>query len=237
MTNAALISLLPFLLFWAGYRAPRRGQLAAAVILLCCIPWTIRNYRVFHTFVPLRSVGGLALWIGNNDQAQSLTPGRQHPISNQAEREKYIEQGEIAYMREKQGQAVAYILSHPAAECRLIAGRFTSLWTGGSAHLLNDFRNARTARFYLVTAFNLGAAFAALAGIIFLWHSKSPYLFPAAVYPVVFPLVYYLALAPPRYRHPIDPVLLLLAAIALSHLPNYKKRPSRPPRRNREYSI
>jgi 4-amino-4-deoxy-L-arabinose transferase-like glycosyltransferase len=227
MTNAALISLLPFLLGWAAYRSHRAGNaaLAAALVALCCVPWTVRNYRVFHAFVPLRSVGGLALWLGNNDGARTLTPGRQHPISNQAERQKYVEMGEIAYMREKERAAIDYIAGHPAAEARLIGERFIAIWTGGSANPVRDLLTFGNARLYWVVLFNFFAAAGALGGIVWLWRRHSPYTFPLAAFPLVFPLVYYLALAPPRYRHPIDPALLLLSAIALGRLANYRNKP------------
>ena len=231
MTNAALVTLLPFLFGWACFQAKRTGWLAAAVILLCCVPWTIRNYLVFHTFVPLRSVAGLALWLGNNDEvrvgAGSTAVGRLHPISNQAEREKYVEMGEIAYMNQKQNEALAWMLAHPAIETGLIAERFSAIWTGGSTNPIRDFRTSLSLRpvkprFYFVVLFNLAAAAGAVAGLIRLWRKRSPYLFPLAIFPLVFPLVYYLALAPPRYRHPIDPALLLLTGIAVG---NYKKTP------------
>lgn len=37
---------------------------------LIVVPWTIRNYRVFHTFVPVRDDFGLELSVSNNDCAQ-----------------------------------------------------------------------------------------------------------------------------------------------------------------------
>ena len=232
MTNAALLALLPFLFGWLEYQSHRqpnwsfrRPALAALLAALCCVPWTIRNYREFHAFVPLRSVAGLALWLGNNDQAQSNSVARQHPISNQAEREKYMDMGEIAYMREKQDLAIAWMFSHPAAEASLLAERFTALWTGGSASPFRDLARAKTARTWLVILFNLLAAVGSLAGVLTLWRLRSPYFIPLAAFPLVFPLVYYLALAPPRYRHPVDPVLLLLTAIAFTRLANYRKRP------------
>ncbi|MDQ1469958.1 MAG: hypothetical protein QOJ99_1438 [Bryobacterales bacterium] len=232
MTNASLISLLPFLFGWAEYRAHRssrfhlsRPVLAAGMVVLCCLPWTIRNYREFHAFVPLRSVGGLALWLGNNEQAESNSVARLHPISNQAEREKYAEMGEIAYMREKQGLAIDYMVSHPGQEARMAGERFVAIWTGGSTNPLRDFARVRSARFYYVILFNMLSAVGAISGVFILWRDRSPFAFPLTVFPVVFPLVYYLALAPPRYRHPIDPELLLLTAMAVTHLRKYKQRP------------
>ena len=72
MANAALLSLLPPLLGWAAYRIRKAGSplretlrnagLACAMVVLCCVPWTIRNYAALHALVPLRSVLGPAAY-------------------------------------------------------------------------------------------------------------------------------------------------------------------------------
>lgn len=223
MSNAALLSLLPLLGGWAAYRLWRRGDpwlrnaaLGAGAAMLCCVPWTVRNYEVFHSFVPLRSILGLQLWVGNNPQAKVIWLGEQHPIHDQAERSKYVAEGEIAYMREKEHAALAYMLAHPRQEAGLITGRFVSLWAGGTPAPVRDFLRSRSPWFRYVLLFNLAAAFGALAGLVVLAWRRSPHLFPLAIYPLVFPWAYYLTLSLPRYRHPIDPGLLLLVAIALA---------------------
>jgi hypothetical protein len=43
-----------------------------------------------------------------------------------------------------------------------------------------------------------------------LFREHSIYALPLAAGPIVFPIAYYLTLALPRYRHPIDPILMLL---------------------------
>ena len=100
MFNATLGGLFPFLALWLAYRAHQQNRAwlknavaAVMIIILCCVPWTIRNYHVFHQFVPLRSVLGLQLWLGNNDQTQDIFRGDLHPIYNAAEREKYVSAG------------------------------------------------------------------------------------------------------------------------------------------------
>ena len=104
MANAAVLSLLPLLLGWAAYRNWKDGRpalrstvhnaaIACGVIILCCIPWTIRNYLVFHSLVPLRSTLGLQLWAGNNPKAHVIWLGEQHPINDTSERAQYIEHG------------------------------------------------------------------------------------------------------------------------------------------------
>lgn len=221
MTNATLGSMLPFLSGWLAYRARRQGRcwlakpaLALGIAVLSCVPWTIRNYAVFHTFVPLRSVLGLQLWMGNNSRAQAVWLGTLHPIFNPEERAKYIKLGEIAYMRAKQREAVRYMLTHPRRETYLLGRRFLAIWAGGTPFPVRDFFQNHSLWFRGVLLFNLLAAIGALAGIILLFRRGSEYAFPAAVFPVVFPWAYYLTLALPRYRLPIDPVVLLLAAAA-----------------------
>ncbi|MDE3197948.1 MAG: glycosyltransferase family 39 protein [Acidobacteriota bacterium] len=228
MANAALLSLLPILLGWAWWRnrSLNRAALALLMTVACCIPWTIRNYRVFHTLVPLRSVLGLQLWVGNNPDAKVVWLGTQHPIHDVAEREHYTEIGEIAYMREKRDNAIRYILTHPSHEAELIAGRFVMVWSGGTPSPLADFASSHSAWFRFVLLFNLAAALAAATGIVVLFLRRNPCAIPFAAGPVIFPFAYYLTLALPRYRHPIDPTLMILLAyclrslVALNYSPN-----------------
>ena len=219
MSNATLLSVLILLLGWAVYRSRPKawGQagLAVGLAALCCVPWTIRNYRVFQSFVPLRSILGLQLWVGNNPQAKVVWLGGQHPIHDSAERARYVEQGEIGYMREKEHAALRYMASHPGREAELMAGRFVSLWAGGSAAPIRDLLNSRSAWFRYVLLFNIVVALGALGGMVRLARASSPYWFPTAIYPLVFPWAYYLTLSLPRYRHPIDPILMLLTAVAV----------------------
>jgi len=222
MTNPTLASVLPFLLIWLAYRLHKQRQpwlalpaIALCVAILCCIPWTIRNYSVFHRFVPLRSVLGLQLWLGNNPQAQPPWLGNLHPINDEAERQSYIEMGEMNYMRFKKREAIRYIKAHPAREAWLAGERFISIWSGGTSHPFSDFATNDSLWFRYVLLFNLAIAVGALLGIILLCFRLSIYAFPLAVFPIVFPCAYYATLALPRYSLPMDPIVILLTAIAL----------------------
>jgi len=224
MTNATLIALLPLLLGWLAYRAHKaqrawigRISLSAAIVALCCVPWTIRNFEVFHRFIPLRSILGLQLWLGNNDQTKDIFRGDLHPIYNSDERAKYIQMGEIAYMQSKQQEAVHYILTHPGREMHLAGNRFISIWSGGTPSPVVYFLHASSwPRFVLL--FNLAVAVGALFGIVALFRQRNVYAFPVALFPLIIPWAYYLTLALPRYRLPIDPIVMLLTAVALKML-------------------
>ncbi len=221
MTNASLLSLLPLLLCWMIYRAYQQGRpwitksaLAVAIVVLGCIPWTIRNYVVFHTFVPLRTGLGLQLWLGNNNEYHDRFPGWLHPIDNTHERNEYVRMGEIAYMRNKQKDAIEWMLANPTRVLELSLRRFIGIWTG-SLTPLNDFLKVRSFLVRSVLILNLLAAIGALFGIVRLFRKGREYVFPIAVFPIVFPLPFYLTQALLRYRHPIDPVMMLLCAVAL----------------------
>jgi 4-amino-4-deoxy-L-arabinose transferase-like glycosyltransferase len=231
LTNATLLSLVPLILVWLVYRlrdfrgtpatpgvvktAVAKPALAAAIALLCCAPWTIRNYSAFHRIIPLRSNLGLQLWIGNNENARESWREELHPIFNSAERARYIELGEIDYMREKRREAIQYMLSHPTREAALIGNRFVATWSGGTPTPVKDFVRTPGLWFRSVLLFNSFIALGAVAGIILLFKRRNSYLFPIAVFPIIFPCVYYLTLSYPRYRLPADPPVMLLTAVAL----------------------
>lgn len=220
MTNPTLGSVLPFLLGWlalkersAGRPWVRKTALALGIATLICVPWTVRNYRVFHAWVPLRSVMGLQLWMGNNDESGKRWPGQLHPLGNAQERLQYTEMGEIRYMAEKRQEAFRFIASHPRREMELTARRFIATWSGGSETPVADFLHRMTWYFRFILLANVLAALGALGGIIILLLRRHPLTVPVVVFPIVFPLVSYVSLASPRYRHPIDPIILLLTAI------------------------
>jgi hypothetical protein len=230
MTNPSLGSLLPFLLGWAAYRAWWRGDwqprnqgwiakpaLALGVAVLCCVPWTIRNYEVFHRFVPLRSNFPLELYIGNNenyDDKHARFPG---PITKERETVRYFRMGETAFMDEEMRKAKSFIVTHPRVELILFGDRFVAFWAG-IPHPLDNFLATDS---WLVRAVIVWATFSgigALFGVVVLAWRKSVYAFPLAAFPIIFPFLYYVTHTSLRYRHPIDPVVLLLAAIAFGAL-------------------
>ena len=229
MTNPSLGSLLPFLLGWAAYRAyrlnqPHRGMefdatkpalVAALIAILCCLPWTIRNYIVFHRVVPLRSNLPLELYIGNNE---NYTPRAVWPPQITKERElvRYFHMGEIPFMEEEKRKALAFMRAYPRVEVRLIADRFVAFWTG-LADPWQRFLSADSLVRVLLLC-STASALGGLLGIAALLGKHSPYAFPLAAYPLVFPWLYYLTHSNLRYRHPIDPAVLLLVAIAVTSL-------------------
>jgi hypothetical protein len=191
---------------------------AAALILmgLVCVPWTVRNYVVFHKVIPFRSNFGLELWLGNNDQVPDTFAGFLHPNDYPPEREKFVQLGEIEYMRQKQTEAFQFIRSHPADALRFTWRRFIDNWIG-MWDPVQDMWHALILTGRLILAFNLFVSLFGLGGLLLLYRAKNPYAFPIAMFPLIYPIVYYITHTSLRYRHPMDPVLMVSVAFALTY--------------------
>ena len=228
MTNPSLGSLLPLLLGWAAYRARKRRALAMSVqitkpalalalAILCCVPWIIRNYTVFHRFVPLRSNFALELYIGNNENYDSVRPRWPPPITKERETVRYFHMGETSFMDEEMRKAMKFIKSHPRKEMILSGERFVAFWAG-IPHPVEALLSTDSLLIWsLVLCAALSGA-GALFGIVTLVGRRSAYAFPIAAFPVIFPFLYYVTHTSLRYRHPIEPVVLLLTVVAANAL-------------------
>ena len=223
LTNPAIGSVFPVLLVWAAYRTrdgqqPRvwlvRPMLAACFALFCCMPWTVRNYLQFHKFIPLRSNFGFELYIGNNENYDDQNRFRPGVITQDREILRYVRMGETPFMAEEMRKAVGFIRSHPRTELWLISQRFVDFWAG-TATPVAVFRQVDSSWLRIILLCNYAAPLCAFLGIIVLSLEKKPFAIPVTAFPLVFPLLYYVTHTSLRYRHPIDPVVLLLAAIGV----------------------
>lgn len=219
LTSPALLSVLPFLGGWLCLRLRRRvrwiGPASAAgiVFVLCVFPWFLRNFRTFGHFVPFRSGFWLELRVGNSPETGVRWRGWLHPSESLAEQHKYQVMGEIAYMAAKRKEALDFIGTHPGTFAWLTIKRISYIWTGiwslAPRDLLAeplDALNIPISTALSVLAF-VGLRMAFRRGILIAW--------PCALVLFSVPLVYYVTHINIRYRHPMDPFLILLAAYAV----------------------
>jgi Dolichyl-phosphate-mannose-protein mannosyltransferase len=226
MTNPALASLLPFLLGWAAWqlirvrqglrRVPALVALALLTTASCCTPWTVRNYLTFHRLVPLRSNFPFALWLAHNrvwDPRSSWTAR----VTAYEQDALYKRLGENAFMQEKWTRALTFIRTHPQLEVDLFARRFVDFWAGIDSPV-EHFMKAEAAGDQIVLVANSLIALGTAGGLVVIWIKRRDYAFLLSPFPVVFPWVYYATQPFLRYRLPIDPILMLLIALAASAL-------------------
>jgi hypothetical protein len=184
---------------------------------LITAPWLVRNYLTFGEFVFIKSNFGLELHLGNYEGSNGLSGGwLLHPAGNDHEFEKFRRMGELSYIKESKRQALDFIVTHPGTFIWLTLKRVVYFWTGNSQllqvfPLSGRFEATRYILFTLVSALAFWGLFSAFRN----GHPAVP-LF--AIILIVFPLVYYVTHPTPRYRHPIEPAMVLLAVYAITDL-------------------
>lgn len=222
LINPSLLGVLPFLALWAIWplapaRAAKLTAASALIFLVCLMPWTIRNYVVFHKLIPLRSNFGLELLLGMRADVPDGMRSPLHPNDNLQEAQKYARMGEIAYMEDKQHEALAMIRQDPANAALLILRRIEENWLD----LWDSPYDLWLAANFTEKLQMLGnALFAALCwlGAFIALRARKDAALPLAMVLLAFPLVFYLTHASLRYRQPMDGIMLVLATYAAGQL-------------------
>ncbi len=232
LVNPSMLSLFPFLVGWALWQSrrdsPSWGKFAAATLLvfaLGLVPWTVRNYRVFGKIIVLRSNFGLELWLGNNPNVPDTISAWLHPNDNLEEAVKFQRMGEIAYMAEKQQEAFAFMRRHPTDTLHFMYRRFVDNWLAISDSPVDFWGNTPL---YIRAFFvlNVLLSVSTLLGAMLAYRHRHPQVFPYAIVPLVFPLVFYLTHSSLRYRFPMDPIMMILASYAVAGMNSLARRRS-----------
>jgi len=219
MVNPSILSVLPFLALWAIWplrdRLTHAAKLAAAsgaIFAICLVPWTIRNYVVFHHFIPLRSNFALEWWLDNHTQYPDRSV---HPIDYQPELDKYVQMTEVPYMEEKKREAMAFVRAYPVDAANFILHRFVHTWLEITE---SPFDLWPTIPLYLKLSIIVSTAFTLLAflGAWFAVRSQNPAATPLATVLMVYPVVFYITHTGLRYRFPIDSLMLVFAVYAVA---------------------
>jgi 4-amino-4-deoxy-L-arabinose transferase-like glycosyltransferase len=217
LINPALLPLLLGMLLWVAYhfRTGRRSALLLALLgfLVVFSPWPMRNARVFHAFIPLRSTVGFEMWMGNRPRATGYLEESLFPTFNTVELQKYVREGEVAYVAEKSSEAEDYIETHPVTFMSLTLRRFVRFWTGSGSHNGSPF-------FILHACISTALG---LVGLGFLARRQPAIACLCALPLLFFPVPYYLTHAEFRYRLVLDPLLTVLAACGVGALLDWPK--------------
>lgn len=217
LTNTALLILLPFCVLWLLYPLATRKQVLLGTVLagvfaaLVVSPWLMRNYQVFGQFVFVRDNLPLEMHMANNDRMTGLWTRDEHPGNDSAAMRRFQELGELGFMKEKQQEFHQFLREHPAEFVKFSIQRAWYFWTGTpQATIVNgyDFILARHVAFLLAALF-------ALAGLWLTIRNRTPGAFLLACLFFIYPLPYYTVNPFPRYKHPIEPEMLLLIVYLL----------------------
>ena len=230
LTNSSILSVLPFLLIWALYpvwriargRAVKSAALVAFGLVVLIAPWQIRNYRTFHQRVPLRDTFWVAFWVGNDGHTESWADAAVHPTVSAPEQAEFVRLGEIPYTLAKRRQSLEFLAGHRAlfavTSLRRVVYFWTGFWNLNPANLAVEFRGASNV--FLTSLLTLAMALGLWQGIRLRRAATVPYILVLIFYP----LVYYVTVPEIRYRHMIEPEMMILAALGAQFLVSELKK-------------
>lgn len=180
------------------------------VVAACLAPWAIRNYRALGAPVLTRTNLGLELRVSNNDSAtadEHINYGRgvyqvYHPLQNPREALKLRQIGELAYNKEAEQQALAWIGTHWKRFVQLTMQRGCLFWF----YMHQPLGLLQRSKYFALALMHL----IGLIGAIYLFRRNPTPAIVLSTILVVYPMPYYLVHVGPRQSYPIDWILNLL---------------------------
>jgi hypothetical protein len=219
LANPTMLAFLPFCGLWIWRQRYRSGlsswfgvALASGTFFLVLSPWLIRNYEVFGRFVFIRDDFGLQVRLGNGPYADGMLMPYLQPNLDHQEFEKFQSMGELAYAAECKRIAFDWIRENPSRFAIISLKRLFYYWNGvprptGSLSRV-DFRSSAFLATSVLALWGLGRAV----------RQKRPGAWLFTVLMLTYPTVYYFVFPHARYRHPIEPELLILIVFLLSEV-------------------
>jgi hypothetical protein len=184
-------------------RAFLMAAAAGVVFFACLAPWIWRNWLVFHKFIPIRGNFGVELYLGNTPGALGMGWGLS--VATQRELNSYRTMGEAAYVQEHGRMAFANIRSNPREFVERSIKRLYFFWAS-TPHPL-----AKSAFLEYLREFNY--CFWSIAGLLGLGLALKRRVPAAGLFAWAFfllPILYYAVTVPPRFRHPLEPLIAIL---------------------------
>jgi len=221
LTEPVVLSVVPLLGLWSLYQRHRSSLswkapllAAAAGALVVMSPWLIRNYSLFHRFIPVRSGYGLELYIGNNGYSARWVNSSLHPNHSDEELAEYERTGEIAYMDHKLAQAKQYIRDNPGWFAWMTGRRILYMWTGYWS-LSREYLKEEPLDPPNILV-NTTLSVLALLGLWRAFQRDSAIGMRFAIVLFFFPLAYYFSHPETYYFRPVDPLIAILAALTIA---------------------
>lgn len=218
--TVALIGILSVLLWAKVRRNIHQIAVFAMLAMVVIAPWTVRNYVVFHRFIPTTTAMPIVLWYGHNSQSNGTQrtgwgssshvmmplPPMQTELDKVPPGPQYELQLHHVYLRE----ALAFMRAHPGEEVVLLGKKFFYYWT-------LDMHHPKVSNpAYWVPTMGLIALF--WVGVVLqrreLWSRY--YLFVTYIlFSMALALIFHVL---PRYRMFVEPLMVPFAANGLLYL-------------------
>jgi hypothetical protein len=217
LSNSSLLTFLPACGLWMvwdilrtrrGLASALRNVVLSAVCFIAVVsPWVIRNWVIFHAFIPMRANFGAEMYESTLFSNKGFPWMATLPLADtDPEFKRYERLGEVAYSKQQGDRAKAAIHAHPDLFLRNALHRVYFFWVSvphpaGTTDFVEAVRRINFS--FLSLSGMLGLALALRR------HIPAAWLFFWAF--VFFPLIYYFVTVQARFRHPLEPIICILS--------------------------
>ena len=219
LLRQTVLLFVPFLLLWLFWELKKDGirwwyfTVPIVVIILMIAPWTIRNYLVFDHFLLLNSNAGYALYASNNP---NLGSDWRNELVVIPVPEELAGQNEAQLDRALSQRGIEFILADPERYLQLTLDKsieYFRFWPSSDSSRISNLNR--------VLSFGLYLPFM-LVGL-YLSFSRWRNFVPLYLFIVIHTGIHLLSWPAPRYRLPVDAVLMVFAGVTLIELANQWK--------------
>ena len=214
LLRQTVLLFAPFLLFWLFTELRARGirwwyfALPVAIIFLVIIPWTLRNYLVYREFLLLNSNAGYALYASNNP---NLGIDWRNELVVVPVPEELVGQNEAQLDRALTQKGLEFILADPKRYLWLTLNKtleYVRFWPSSDSSRISNLNRVLSFGLYLpFMVLGLGLSVARWRNFI-----------PLYLFILIHTGIHLLSWPSPRYRLPVDAVLMVFAGITLIEL-------------------
>ena len=205
--------LIVFMVLKTGIKKNiKRIILFMLIFSLPIIVWDVRNYNIFHKFVPLTTIGGLNLYLGNNP----LADGRWHSEHASEFRNNlsaHDRDNEVTLDMAYKKAAREYIFSHPLRFILLIPKKLSAIFQldviRTLKHILELEPNISRLSFYNIFFYWASLPFFIYGAVRYYARESAKYFLLPIIYIAFFHGIFFHGHG--RLRMPIDGFILIFA--------------------------
>jgi 4-amino-4-deoxy-L-arabinose transferase-like glycosyltransferase len=212
LTRETVLYFAPLAALWLAWRPSRpagrlRGAAFLAAVVLTVAPWTVRNWMVFRTFIPVSTSAGLNLWQGNVGQPREEVYEEYFSVDGRIDQYRYATRKGIEAILARQPW---WIFEKLVAEMPHFWGDSQTL-----IHLRRRAYGEREPAFTWAVAAVVVLPYVAVLGLFAVGLALTPLDHRRALvagFCAYYVLLHVVAYGFPRYRLPILPAVFLFAA-------------------------
>ena len=209
LTNPALLTLLPLSAVWFVYRSRDQWHKMVPLMTIAALgcfavvaPWLVRNRAVFGRYVFIRSNFGFEFDDGNYHYSNGMGWPHRHPTVNPRILKEYLRLGEQGFVAEHTRQGMEFVRRYPSEFAQLCLRRFIAFWDG--TYLNYVFDEWHPWMYYPLSLL-------ALWGLMLAIGERVSGSVLVAGLLLLYPIPYYLTFPTVRYRHAIEPEMLMFS--------------------------